>query len=56
MAVEGSLGDSSAELTFPRASASDAGTYRCVARSDAGSFLAEVAAVIEREFYFIILV
>lgn len=54
--VEGAAGDGSAELAFPRASASDAGTYRCVAKSEAGSFLAEVAAVVERELSFMIFV
>lgn len=48
MVVEGAAGSSSAELVFPRASVNDAGTYRCVAKSEAGSFLAEVAAVVER--------
>ncbi|MPC74200.1 hypothetical protein E2C01_068552 [Portunus trituberculatus] len=48
--VEGSEGSgSSSELIFPRASASDAGSYRCVARSEAGSFLAEVFAIMERK-------
>ncbi|KAK8404553.1 hypothetical protein O3P69_007661 [Scylla paramamosain] len=47
--VEGSEGSgSSSELIFPRASASDAGSYRCVAKSEAGSFLAEIFAVMER--------
>lgn len=51
MPVEGTKGGSSGDLVFPRASASDSGTYRCVAKSEAGSFLAEVAAVVEREYY-----
>lgn len=55
VSVEDAVGSSSADLIIPQASASDAGTYRCVAKSEAGAFLAEVAAVVEREFYFFLL-
>ena len=54
MAVEDNLGGRSAELTFPQTSRSDAGNYRCVAKSEAGSFQAEVAAVMERKFNLVI--
>lgn len=53
--VEGGTGAGSAELVFPRASVGDAGAYRCVAKSEAGSFLAEVAAVVGRELVYFFL-
>lgn len=53
--VEGGAGSGSAELVFPRASVGDAGAYRCVAKSEAGSFLAEVATVVARELVLFLL-
>ncbi|XP_042205115.1 obscurin-like [Homarus americanus] len=40
--------DTDGVLTVPVAAVSDAGNYRCAAKSDAGSFLAEVVVSVER--------